>query len=722
MPKPSTTEFAHLPVPLPKDAPYHKQCIEVPGTKRPGQTAHYRGAGYPFITLESPKVFTNLVQLFDEGIQRANGGPFLGHRPILSTEPLKYADYHVWQSWPEVDARRRALGSAIHKLFQDGKVGGGELPTVGIWSKNCPNWQVVDLSLQAYDKVGVSLYDTLGKDSAGASPCLAINHSELSIVFASPTHIPSLLKLAPKCPVLKMVVSMEPLSTQTKTVLSAWGESVNVDIKEMSELEEFGRANLTEVITPKSDTVATICYTSGTTGLPKGVVITHGALAQSVYGYLYQFELNNETMMMSFLPLAHIYERCMELIAVAMGAQIGYTTGDPLTLLEDLAILKPHFVPLVPRVLNRVYQSAMAAGTAPGVRGALFRKAVATKLHNLRTAGQFTHAFWDKLVFRKACFFRSNMRTSKLTLFPIVHHGKLHNVLGGRITLLTTGSAPISANVMDFLKIGLLSEVIEGTYGMTENCGSFVRTWSYDPKASGTVGSPIPNCELKLIDVPSMGYSAEDKPHPRGEICMRGAQRFTCYYKDPKKTVETIDEEGWLHTGDVGQMDDALRLKIIDRVKNIMKLSQGEYVALENIEGIYSGSPFVAQLYVHGDSLQSYLIAVAVPDPVQFAALIARVTGKAVASEDTAALAAAAKDPQIVAAFLAELQKQARQAKLKGFEMIRRIHLTTEPMTTENGCLTPTLKVKRKETYMFFKEPLDALYALGEPSGSASKL
>lgn len=174
-----------------------------------------------------------------------------------------------------------------------------------------------------------------------------------------------------------------------------------------------------------------------------------------------------------------------------------------------------------------------------------------------------------------------------------------------------------------------------------------------------------------------------------------------------------------------------------------MKLAQGEYVALENVENIYSGSPLVAQLYVHGDSLQPYLIAVAVPDPVQFAALVSRVTGKSVGAEDTAAHALAVKDPQVVAAFLAELQKQARKHKLKGcvffslcvplslsasrstlafflsprpvlplgslthahawrrplpspsFEQIKRIHLTTEVLTTENGCLTPTLKIKR---------------------------
>ncbi|PIL23888.1 transporter [Ganoderma sinense ZZ0214-1] len=251
---------------------------------------------------------------------------------------------------------------------------------------------------------------------------------------------------------------------------------------------------------------------------------------------------------------------------------------------------------------------------------------------------------------------------------------------------------------------------------MTENCASFVRTWTYDPKSSGTVGAPLPNCELKLIDVPSMGYLAEDKPYPRGEICMRGEQRFTCYYKDPKKTAETIDEEGWLHTGDVGLLDSALRLKIIDR--NIMKLAQGEYVALENIESIYGGSALVAQLYVHGDSLQSYLIGVAVPDPVQFAALVSRVRGKPVSPDDVAALGEATKDPQIVAAFLAELQKHVQKHQLKGFEQLKRIHLTLELLSTENGCLTPTLKIRRKETYEFFKGPLDALYALGEPDSN----
>ncbi|KAH9854117.1 acetyl-CoA synthetase-like protein [Lenzites betulinus] len=674
----SASRFAHLPVPHNPKADYKKQSIELPGTKRPGQTAIYRGSHFPHKTLAEPDAFQHLVEIYDEGFRRAKGGRFFGHRPVLSTQPLKYAEYHVWQTWTEVDARRRAVGSALHKLFETGVLGGGDLPTVGIWSKNCPNWQVVDLALQAYGKVGVSLYDTLGKDSAE----FIINHAELTVIFAAPMHIPSLIKLIPNCPTLKMIVAIEVLTPETKSVLCQWGETFGVQVKDIAEVEEFGRANLIDVITPTPQQIATICYTSGTTGQPKGVVIDHGSMAQAVYAYMYQFEMDTSQVTLSFLPLAHIYERVMELIAVGNGGQIGFHVGDPALLLDDLRVLKPHLLPTVPRVLNRLYQAAMVAGTAPGLKGALFRRAVATKVFNMRNHNKFDHPLYDRLVFKK-----------------------LQAVLGGNV-----GRVASHHNAV------LDTDQTSTGYGMTENCGCFVRTWTDDGTASGTVGSPLPTAELKLVDVPEMGYTAEDKPFPRGEICMRGGQRFSGYYKDPKRTAETIDEEGWLHTGDVGTFDSYLRLKIIDRVKNIMKLAQGEYVALENIENVYSGSRLVAQLFVYGDSLQSYLVAVVVPDPVQFAALVARVRGRPVAPEDLATLAEATRDPQITAEVLATLAKTAKERGLKGFEQLRRIHLTLEAMTTENDCLTPTLKIRRKETYEHFKGPIDALYALGEPA------
>ncbi|OCH95501.1 acetyl-CoA synthetase-like protein [Obba rivulosa] len=687
-----------LPTPFPENVDYKKQCVEMPGTKKPGQTAHYRSSIYEWLTVDSPNALRTLVQLYDQGLASAGDKPFLGHRPQISRNPPKFADHYVWESWRSVDARRRAIGSGLQKLFRDGVLGGGQMETVGIWSRNIPNWQVVDLALQGYGKVGISLYETLGKDSVGC-----INHAELSVIFTTADHIPALLKLAQRIPGVKMIVAIDDISPESKNILVEWGQQCNVQVKDLPEFEAFGNANLSEPINPTPDTIATICYTSGTTGNPKGVLLTHGNLANATQANLTGFTVEGDIVEVSFLPLAHIFERVIELCVMAQGGRIGFTSGNPLLLLEDMQILKPNFFPSVPRVLNRLYQAGMAAASAPGLKGALFRRAMAAKLQRLRTTGQHTHAVWDRLVF-----------------------SKIAAMLGGNLQLVACGSAPISAAAMDFLRISLGSVVLEGMpyhrYGMTENGGTCVRVWPDDPTSSGTVGPPVANTELKLVDVPQMGYTSEDKPNPRGEICMRGGHKFIGYYKDEKNTKEALDEEGWLHTGDVGEFDTCGRLKIIDRVKNIMKLAQGEYVALEHIENVYSASPFVAQIFVYGDSLQSYLLAVIVPEPTQLSLIASNVLGKKISPEDTAALDEAIRDPRVKTIIMNELQKEATAKKLKGFEMIRRAHLSLDPFTPENGCLTPTLKIRRKETYEKYKTELDNLYKLGEPVGSGSKL
>ena len=197
----------------------------------------------------------------------------------------------------------------------------------------------------------------------------------------------------------------------------------------------------------------------------------------------------------------------MDLGAVAVGKRIGFPTGDPARFLEDIQLLKPHFVALVPRVLNRLYSSASAASGAPGLKGMLFRRAVASKLHNMHTAGKFAHPLWDRLVFKK-----------------------VRAVLGGNVKLVISGSAPISKEVIEFLKVVLACEVDEG-YGMTETCATTTKSWPWDPTAAGTTGPPGPCVQVKLVDVPAMNYTAEDKPSPRGELCVRGPIIFKGYYK-----------------------------------------------------------------------------------------------------------------------------------------------------------------------------------------------
>lgn len=189
---------------------------------------------------------------------------------------------------------------------------------------------------------------------------------------------------------------------------------------------------------------------------------------------------------------------------------------------------------------------------------------------------------------------------------------------------------------------------------------------------------------------------------------------------DPESTKETIDEEGWVHTGDIGLVDEVGRFRIVDRVKNIMKLSQGEYVALERIENVYAACPVVQQIYVHGDSLQSYLVAIVVPDPVVLAKIASGVWRKVVTEKDWKMLDGAVKDEKVVDAVLGMLTKDGARYGLKGYEFVKRLFLTNELFSVENNCLTPTMKVRRREVRERFKADLEALYDLGEPMWSSA--
>ncbi|KAG9104856.1 hypothetical protein FRC06_008086 [Ceratobasidium sp. 370] len=673
----------------PPNIDYSRQGVEVPGTRKEGQTGHYRNGLWPdLITLDTPqphvkpKPIRTLVDIFDSGLYKSRNEPFTGVRPALPDGSL--AKYFEWSTYAEIDVRRRRVGSALEVFRRNGELwnNGEKLQTVGLWSGNRPEWQVIDLALHAYDKVGVSLYDTLGPDSVE----YIINHAELPIVFTTASHLTQLVSATTKCPSLKLIVSIDKINADQRTTYGTWAAERGVRVTTLEEIEELGAQNLITPFSPDPNAVASICYTSGTTNVPKGVVLTHQQLALSVVSCLHGSHFTPGGALLSYLPLAHIYERIAELLTIAVGGRIGYFSGNPLLLLEDSQILKPSYFPSVPRVLNRIYLAAIVNAKAPGLKGMLFRKALETKLHNLRTTGLNKHAVWDKLVF-----------------------SKVQAVLGGNITMLTCGSAPIGRDAMDFLRVAFACEIVEG-YGMTENCGTCTRVFSDDPTSTTTVGAPQPINEIKLVDVPEMGYRSTDKPFARGEICVRGTNCFTEYYKDEENTKKTVDSEGWLHTGDVGLVDECGRFKIIDRVKNIMKLSQGEYVALEKVENAYSTCPVVAQLYVHGDSLQDHLIAVVVPDPVQLEQIIAQAGLKGKPHAEVI------NHKSVVAAIKKLLDKEGKKQGLNGFEMIKNVHVTLEPFTTDNNLLTPTFKVRRRDAYMRYKEELDRLYELGPPT------
>jgi len=295
--------------------------------------------------------------------------------------------------------------------------------------------------------------------------------------------------------------------------------------------------------------------------------------------------------------------------------------------------------------------------------------------------GYLTHAVWDYLVF-----------------------GKIKEKLGGRVRLMFSGSAPLSQTVHAFLRVCFGVPVVEG-YGQTENSAALSVQAAWDVGTVGHVGFPLPTVEIKLVDVPEMNYLTSDKPHPRGELCYRGPVTCKGYFKNQAKTDELIDKHGWYHSGDVASIDELGRIKIIDRSKNIFKLSQGEYIAPEKIENIYVQSQWVAQSFVYGDSLKSSLVAVVVPD---FEVLGPWAKEKKHPHADSPK--ELCNDPEIVKMVLEDMTKVGKANKMLGFEFVSTITLVPDAFSVDNDLLTPTFKLKRPQAKKAFQAQLDEMY------------
>jgi len=226
---------------------------------------------------------------------------------------------------------------------------------------------------------------------------------------------------------------------------------------------------------------------------------------------------------------------------------------------------------------------------------------------------------------------------------------------------------------------------------------------------SGHVGGPTRCVEMKLLDVPDMKYTAQDKDEegnsaPRGELCLRGPQVFRGYFKNPEKTKESIDEEGWFHTDDIVQICPKGQLKIVDRKKNIFKLPIGEFIAPEKIESVYKKSEYVVEAFVHGESTKNDLVGIFVPDEVCLMRLAGSVNVKGSLEE-------LCEHGEVVKRFLEEVNKGAKEEKLRGFELVKRVKLVRESFG-EHGLITPSFKLKRHEAKEFFREEIKGLYGL----------
>ncbi|KAH9695908.1 AMP-binding enzyme family protein expressed [Citrus sinensis] len=497
-----------------------------------------------------------------------------------------------------------------------------------------------------------------------------------------------ILSCLPRCCLyLKTIVSFANVSSSQKKE----AEELGVSCFSWEEFLQLGTLDC-ELPPKKKTNISTIMYTSGTTGEPKGVVLTNQAIVAEVLSVDQMFVVtgkvcSEEDTYFSFLPLAHIYDQIIETHCIHKGCSIGFWQGDVRYLMEDIQELKPTMFSGVPRVYDRIYtgiSNKISSGGALSKK--LFEFAYNYKLGNMKKGMPQNKAapLLDSLVF-----------------------SKIREAFGGRLQAMLSGAAPLPIHVEEFLRVTSGAPLTQG-YGLTESCSGCFTSLADVFNMIGTVGVPMTTVEARLESVPEMGYDALSSV-PRGEICLRGNTLFSGYYKRPDLTEEVI-VDGWFHTGDIGEWQPNGAMKIIDRKKNIFKLSQGEYVAVESIENIYLQCPLTTLIWVYGNSFESFLVAVVVPDRKALEDWAVNHLHEAV---DFKSLC---ENPKARKYVLDELNSTAQKHKLRGFEMLKAVHLEPTPFDIEKDLITPTFKLKRPQLLKYYKDKIDQLYS--EAKGS----
>ncbi|MEN0130058.1 MAG: AMP-dependent synthetase/ligase [Brevundimonas sp.] len=583
---------------------------------------------------------SNLNTLFAERIASAPDAPVVEHKPTPDS--------------PWIPLTGRELDAEVVAVAK-GLVARGVQPgdRVGIMSRTRYEWSLLDWASWAVAAIPVPLYET----SSAEQVAWILTDSDVSLlVVETEAHAATVAEVRPDTPNLREVLVLDAGAIDELV-------AAGVDVPD----EEIARRR---ALASLADT-ATMIYTSGTTGRPKGVELTHGnfyELTVNTVADLNEVVAEPGARTLLFMPLAHVFARFIHVLCIPAGAVLGHSP-DTTTLLDDLASFKPTFILAVPRVFEKVYNSAEQKAAAGG-KGAIFQRAAKTSIVYSRALDtprgpspwlRLQHKVADTLVLKR-----------------------LRNALGGSARWAISGGAPLGERLGHFYRgLGLI--VLEG-YGLTETTAPATVNRPSRSKI-GSVGLPLPGCSVRIAD--------------DGEIEVKGIQVFRGYHANDLATAESL-QDGWFKTGDLGAIDEDGYLSITGRKKEIIVTAGGKNVAPAVLEDRLRGHPLISQVVVVGDA-QPFIAALVTLDPDGVPGWLAA-HGKPALT-----LAEAATDPDV----LASIDKAVERANkaVSRAESIRKYRILDTDLTIANGYLTPKLSVKRSLVLKDFASDVEALYS-----------